>query len=323
MTRYIIRRCLLIIPTLFGGAVLVFVLLRLAPGVVCEVKLLGEGQAVDEREIDQCREELGIDDPPGEQFMRMLIRFATFDFGRSMFSGRKITEALAARYELTLQLALMALMVSVGIGLPLGIISAMRRNTGIDYAVRVFAMAGVSIPNFWLGMMLILSMLILSQWLFGEPMLTPIVYVSFWNDPLYNLSHMVLPAFISGYSGAAILTRMTRSSLLEVLGEDYIRTAYAKGLVARLIRTRHALRNALLPVVTLIGLELAGLMGGLLITEQLFNLNGIGNLFREAVEQKDFDLIQAMVLIVVFTFTFVNLLVDIAYAWLDPRVRYA
>ncbi len=322
MTKYVIRRCLLIIPTLLGGAILVFALIRLVPGDICEVRLVGEGEAIDEREIELCREELGLNAPLDEQFGRMLVQMATFDFGRSMWTGRDITQSIVSRYELTLQLALMTVMVSITIGIPLGILSAVRRNTLVDYGVRIFAMTGAAIPNFWFGIMLILTLLIVTQWVLGEPVMTPLIFVSIWEAPLQNLSQMLLPAIVAGYSGAAIITRMTRSSMLEVLHEDYIRTARSKGLRERIIRNRHAIKNAFLPVVTLIGLELAGLVGGLLITEQLFNLNGIGTLFVEAVEQKDLDLVQAMVLIVIFTFAVINLVVDLTYAWLDPRIRY-
>jgi len=314
VTKYVIRRCLLIIPTLLGGAILVFALMRLVPGDICEVRLVGEGEAIDEREIELCREELGLNAPLDAQLGRMLVQMATFDFGRSMWTGRDITQSIVSRYELTLQLALMTVMVSVTIGIPLGILSAVRRNTLVDYGVRIFAMTGAAI--------LILTLLIVTQWIVGEPIMTPLIFVSFWEAPLQNLSQMLLPAIVAGYSGAAIITRMTRSSMLEVLREDYIRTARSKGLRERTIRNHHAIKNAFLPVVTLIGLELAGLVGGLLITEQLFNLNGIGTLFIEAVEQKDLDLVQAMVLIVIFTFAVINLLVDLTYAWLDPRIRY-
>ncbi len=322
MTKYVIRRCLLIIPTLLGGAILVFALMRLVPGDICEVRLVGEGEAIDEREIELCREELGLNAPLDAQFGRMLVQMATFDFGRSMWTGRDITQSIVSRYELTLQLALMTVMVSVTIGIPLGILSAVRRNTLVDYGVRIFAMTGAAIPNFWFGIMLILTLLIVTQWIVGEPIMTPLIFVSFWEAPLQNLSQMLLPAIVAGYSGAAIITRMTRSSMLEVLREDYIRTARSKGLRERTIRNHHAIKNAFLPVVSLIGLELAGLVGCLLITEQLFILNGIGTLFIEAVEQKDLDLVQAMVLIVIFTFAVINLLVDLTYAWLDPRIRY-
>lgn len=323
MTAYILKRCVLIVPTLLGAACLVFALMRLVPGDVCEVKLVGEGQSVAEEEIEACRDELGLSAPVAVQFGQMIMTFVTFDFGKSMWTGRDITETLAARYELTLQLATMTLIVSVTLGIPLGIISAIKRQTLIDYAVRIFAMAGASIPSFWFGIMVIITLLVVSQWLFGEPIMTPIVFVSIWDDPLQNLSQMLLPALVAGYSGAAILTRMTRSAMLEVLYEDYMRTARSKGLPERIIYYRHAIKNAFLPVITLIGLEFAGLIGGLLVTEQLFNLNGFGNLFVEAVEQKDLDLVQAMVLFVVFAFAFINLAVDLLYGWLDPRIRYS
>jgi len=323
VSKYVVKRCLLIVPTLLGAALLVFLLMRLVPGDICEVTLLGEGAQVSEGAIESCRQALGLNAPPTTQFFNMVVGFVTFDLGDSLWTGRPITHELRLRFELTVQLALMTVVISVLIGVPLGVLSAVKRQTMVDYVVRTFAIAGEAIPSFWLGLMIILSILIGTQIFLGEPMMPPIIYVPIWEDPAANLAQLMLPAIATGYRSSAVLTRMTRSAMLEVLREDFIRTARAKGLVEGVIRRRHALKNAMLPVVTLIGMELAFLIGGLVVTEQVFNLNGLGQLFVDAVELKDYTLVQTMVMLVVLTFVVVNLVVDLFYAWLDPRIHYS
>lgn len=323
MSKYVVKRCLLIVPTLLGAALLVFLLMRLVPGDICEVTLLGEGAQVSEGAIESCRQALGLNAPPTTQFVNMVVGFVTFDLGDSLWTGRPITHELRLRFELTVQLALMTVVISVLIGVPLGVLSAVKRQTMVDYVVRTFAIAGEAIPSFWLGLMIILSILIGTQIFLGEPMMPPIIYVPIWEDPAANLAQLMLPAIATGYRSSAVLTRMTRSAMLEVLREDYVRTARAKGLVEGVIRRRHALKNAMLPVVTLIGMELAFLIGGLVVTEQVFNLNGLGQLFVDGVELKDYTLVQTMVMLVVLTFVVVNLVVDLFYAWLDPRIHYS
>ncbi|HUL94208.1 MAG TPA: ABC transporter permease, partial [Burkholderiales bacterium] len=202
------------------------------------------------------------------------------------------------------------------LAIPLGVIAALKQDTWVDYAVRVFSIAGLAMPSFWLGIVLILVLLIFFHWL------PPMVFTPFWVDPWENLAQLIWPALAVGYRYSAVATRMTRSAMLEVLREDYIRTARAKGLWLRLILVRHALKNAMLPVVTVIGLEFAFLLGGLVVTEQVFNLNGLGMLFVEAISHRDYTLTQALVLLVASVFILVNFLTDVAYAWLDPRIRY-
>ncbi len=249
--------------------------------------------------------------------------FVRFDLGTSMWTGQPIGYELGLRFELSLQVAIMATLVSIIISIPLGTISAVRQDTWIDYVVRTFSIAGIAMPSFWLGILIILGLLIGTQAWFGEPWMPPIQYVPLWVDPGYNLSMLIWPAVATGYRYAAVATRMTRSALLEVLREDYVRTARAKGLFEKVIINRHALKNSLLPVVTVIGIEFAFLMGGLVVTEQVFNLNGLGKLFVESVINNDYTLTQALVMVVVTVFVFVNFLVDLFYAWLDPRIRYA
>lgn len=311
------------IPTLIGAACLVFFLLRLIPGDVCELRLAGSGLYADPEQIELCRQNLGLNDPILVQFGSFILGLATFDFGNSMWTGRPITYELGLRFQLSLQVALMATAVTILIAIPLGTISAVRQNTWIDYVVRTFSIAGIAIPSFWLGILIILGLLITTQAWFGQAWMPPIDYVPIWEDPLRNLSQLIWPAVATGYRYSAVATRMTRSTLLEVLREDYVRTARAKGLMEKIIINRHALKNALLPVVTIIGIEFAFLMGGLVVTEQVFNLNGLGKLFVESVTNQDFAMTQALVMIVVVVFVFTNFVVDVMYAWLDPRIRYS
>jgi len=317
MTRYIAKRFLLMIPTLLGVAVLVFVLLRVLPGDVVEMRFAsGQNQFVDQKMLDAERAKLGLDKPIWQQFRDYLTGLLRLDLGRSMWTGSPITEEIKLRFALSLQLALMATLVATVLAIPLGILAALRQDTWVDYAVRVFSIAGLAMPSFWLGIVLILGLLVVFKWL------PPMVYTPFWVDPWQNLAQLVWPAVAVGYRYSAVATRMTRSAMLEVLREDYIRTARAKGLWTKLILTRHALKNALLPVLTVIALEFAFLLGGLVVTEQVFNLNGLGLLFVQAIAHRDYTLTQALVLLVATVFIVVNLMVDLAYAWIDPRIRF-
>jgi peptide/nickel transport system permease protein len=317
MTRYLAKRFLLMIPTLLGVAVLVFVLLRILPGDVVEMRFAsGQNQFVDQKMLDAERAKLGLDKPVWQQFVAYLTGLLRLDLGQSMWTGAPITEEIKLRFALSLQLSLMATLVATVLAIPLGIVAALRQDTWIDYAVRVFSIAGLAMPSFWLGIVLILGLLVVFKWL------PPMVYTPFWVDPWQNLAQLVWPAVAVGYRYSAVATRMTRSAMLEVLREDYIRTARAKGLWTKLILTRHALKNAMLPVLTVIALEFAFLLGGLVVTEQVFNLNGLGLLFVQAIAHRDYTLTQALVLLVAATFIIVNFLVDLTFAWIDPRIRY-
>jgi len=316
MHRYILKRLLLMIPTLFGVAVLVFLMLRVAPGDIVELKYAGTGAFAPKEAIEQERAQLGLDKPLWRQFISWIWGIVRFDFGNSMWTGRPITQEIAVRLELSLELAVMATLVAIFLSIPLGALAALKQDTWIDYFVRVFSIAGLAIPSFWLGIIIILGFLIFFKWL------PPLTFTSFWVDPKANLMQLIWPALAVGYRYSAVATRMTRSAVLEVLREDYIRTARAKGLWEKVILVRHALKNALLPVITVIGLEFAFLIGGLVVTEQVFNLNGIGMLFVESITRRDYTMTQALVLLVSFVFIFVNFVVDLIYAWLDPRIRY-
>ncbi|MEX2198141.1 MAG: ABC transporter permease, partial [Burkholderiales bacterium] len=310
-------RMLLMIPTLLGVAVLIFLLLRVVPGDVVEARYMGQGSQFTSQDLmDIERKKLGLDQPKWKQFTTWMWGIMRLDFGVSMWTGSPITEEIKLRFALSLQLAIMATVVATLLAIPLGILAAVKQDTWIDYAVRIFSIAGLAMPSFWLGILMILVMLIFFKWL------PPMVYTPFWVNPWDNLAQLIWPALAVGYRYSAVATRMMRSAMLEVLREDYIRTARAKGLWLKLILSRHAMKNAMLPVITVVGLEFAFLLGGLVVTEQVFNLNGLGLLFVEAISHRDYTLTQALVLIVAAVFILVNFLTDIAYAWLDPRIRY-
>ncbi|MGE0421984.1 MAG: ABC transporter permease [Reyranellaceae bacterium] len=323
MYRYIVTRLLVAIPTLLGAAALVFALMRLIPGDVCVIRLGSGGAHVNQDAVDACRLELGLNNSLLVQFLDFLWSYLTFDFGKSMWSGNPVIQEIGVRLPVSLQIALMATVIAVFIAIPLGTISALKENTWLDHVVRVVAIAGIATPSFWLGIMSLVLVLDVTYWTTGKPWMPPIDYRPFWQDPLYNLTVVMLPAITVGYRYSAVTMRLTRSAMLEVLREDYIRTARAKGLLEKIIVNRHALKNALLPVVTLIGIEFAFLIGGLVVTEQVFNINGIGRLLVLSVQNQDNVLTQALVMLIVIVFIVTNLVVDVLYAWLDPRIRYA
>ncbi|MBI2752662.1 MAG: ABC transporter permease [Betaproteobacteria bacterium] len=317
MAYYIFKRLLAIIPTLLGVAVLIFLLLRVVPGDVVEARYMGQGGQFQSQELMQIeRKKLGLDQPLWKQFTTWMAGLARLDFGLSMWTGSPITEEIKLRFALSLQLAIMASLTAQLLAIPLGILAAMKQDTWVDYAVRVFSIAGLAMPSFWLGILMILGMLIVFKWL------PPMVFTPLWVNPWENLAQLIWPALAVGYRYSAVGTRMMRSAMLEVLREDYIRTARAKGLWLKLILARHALKNAILPVLTVMSLEFAFLLGGLVVTEQVFNLNGLGMLFVEAISHRDYTLTQALVMLVATAFLIVNFVVDIAYAWIDPRIRY-
>jgi peptide/nickel transport system permease protein len=323
MYRYIIKRLLLLVPTLLGGAALVFMMMRLIPGDICLVRLGSGGTTFTAEALAACRAEAGLDQSIPMQFLSFVWGLVRFDLGTSMWSGKPVVQEIATRFPVSLEVALVATIIATLIAIPLGTISALRQNSLVDLFVRTFSIAGIATPSFWLGIISLLVVLDLTQLFIGHPWMPPIDYVPLWQDPIRNLSIIALPAITVGYRYAAVSMRMTRSAMLEVLREDYIRTARAKGLINRIIINRHALKNAMLPVVTVIGIEFAFLIGGLVVTEQVFNLNGIGRLMVLSVQNQDYTLTQALVMMVVVISVLANLVVDLLYAWLDPRIRFA
>jgi peptide/nickel transport system permease protein len=317
MLRYTINRLLLMIPTLLGVAVLVFVLLRIMPGDIVEMRFLMEGGQVSPEALAAERMRLGLDKALWLQFVDWMTGIFVGDFGFSMWTGRPVIDEISSRLALSMQVAIMATILAVMISIPLGTLAALFKDRWIDHVIRVFAIAGLAVPSFWLGMLMILLLLHNFGWI------PPLTFTPIYEDPWKNLSQLIWPALAVGYRYSAVATRMTRSTLLEVMQEDYIRTARAKGLFEKLIVRRHAMRNAMLPVVTVIGLEFAFLIGGLVVTEQVFNLNGIGKLFVETVTRADYTMVQALVMLVAAFFIVVNFVVDLLYAVFDPRVRYS
>ena len=316
MLQYALRRILLVIPTLIAVAILVFLVLRVVPGDIVEIKMTAEGGIVSQEEIERERERLGLNEPLYKQFISYMVGLPQGDLGIALWTERPVAQEIGSRIALSFELAILSTILAVLIAFPLGTISALYRGTGLDYVIRLLTIGGIAVPSFWLGMLLIMF----SISVFGK--LPPLGTVSLFEDPLTNLYQLIWPALSVGYRYSSVVARMLRSSILEVLSEDYIRTARAKGVLERLVIVKHGMRNALLPTVTVIGLEFAFLLGGLVVTESVFNLNGIGKLFVDSVVRNDLNLLQGLVLTVATCFVFVNLIVDLLYAALDPRIRY-
>ena len=316
MTRYLIRRAIQVVPVLFGVSVAVFLMLRLIPGDVVDLILGTEGAASPER-MAQLRALFGLDRPFHEQYLTWLGGLLGGDLGRSIRTSRPILPDILARLPVTLQLASMAMLLSLCFALPLGVLSAVRRYSRADSLIRVVGLIGLSIPNFWLA-----SMMILAVSSFARGVLPTSGYTSPAQDLVGNLRSMLLPSIALAVANMAILMRMTRSSMLEVLRQEYVNTARSKGLVERTVVYRHALRNALIPVVTIAGVQVGYLLGGAIIVEQIFALPGVGTLILNGILQRDYPVVQAGVLFVAASFVLVNLAVDVLYAYLDPRIHY-
>ena len=315
MRRYIVGRLLLMIPTLIGVAILTFVIMRAVPGDI--VALRYAGSSVPQEVIDQERHILGLDKPMWAQFVDWMTSISHLDLGQSLWTGHSVVEEVQVRMPLSIELAMLATLFAVALAIPLGVVAALKQDSWVDYAIRVFSIGGLAMPSFWIGIMMVLITLTLWGWA------PPVVFTPLFDDPVANLAGLILPAVAVGYRYSAVSMRMTRSTVLEVLREDYVRTARAKGLRETIVVVRHALRNALLPVVTVVSLEFAFLIGGLVVTEQVFNLNGIGKLLVDAVAHRDYPLIQALVLLLASVFVLVNFVVDLVYVVLDPRIRYS
>src|SRR5574342_250531 len=316
MRTYLAKRVLLIIPTLLGVASLVFVIMRVIPGDVALLILGGDSAQIDRAQLAAMHRRLGLDQPLVVQFGKWLWAVLHFDFGASLWTGRPVVEELLVRLPLSLELAVLATIVAVLMAIPFGMLAAVRQDSWLDYVIRVISIGGLAIPSFWAGILVILLLVIYFGW--GPPL----EYTPPWIDPWANFQQMIWPVLTVGYRYAAVTTRMTRSTVLEVLREDYIRTAWAKGLRERAVVVRHALKNSMLPVVTLIGTEFAFLIGGLVVTETVFTLNGVGRFVVDAVAHRDYPVVQALVFLIAFGFVVVNLLIDLTYAWFDPRIRY-
>jgi peptide/nickel transport system permease protein len=317
MQAYIVRRLLALIPTLFFASLIVFVTVRLIPGSVIDLMLAQNDISADKLSRNQLISALGLDKPMWEQYASWIGGILLHgDFGRSLWQSTPVAELLLARLPVTFELGLMALIVALIVAIPIGAYSAVRQDTAGDYIGRSFSILMLAVPSFWMGTMV---MVFPSIWWGWSP---EVKFVAFRDGPLHNLSQMILPAIILGTSLSAVTMRLTRTMMLEVLRQDYIRTAWAKGLSESLIVSRHALRNALIPVVTLIGLQAPLLIGGAVIMEQIFVIPGMGLLLLDAVSQRDYPIITGVFLIVGVAVMLINLLVDLSYGLLDPKVRY-
>ena len=315
MRIYVVKRLIIAGVTLLGMSVLIFVLMRLAPGNITDIIFESAGY-VDEADRRRLEAELGIDRPVVVQYARWLGDFLRGDLGKSYRYDLPAWEVIKPRLPVTLELAVLSLGFSVLFGVPAGVISAIRRGRPLDYALRVFSLAGLSMPSFWLGMIVIL-LLVRSLGLI--PSMT---YVSPFENVRANLFQFLLPALAVGYRSSALIMRITRSTMLEVLREDYIRTAWAKGQQERLVVWRHAFKNASLPVITLIGIEFAFLIGGLIVTETVFNLPGVARYLVDAIQVRDYPIVQNLAMLIAVVVVLANLTVDLLYTWLDPRIKY-
>lgn len=313
MTAYIIRRLLLLIPVLLVVGIIVFTLIHLTPGDPASM-MLGRDATIEQKEA--LRERLGLDEPFHVQFVTWFTDVLRLDFGDSLFTSQPVTTELRARAQPTGLLTIYALTLSVLIAIPAGVIAAVRRNSIVDRLLMVVSISGAAIPGFFFGIMLILLFAVILGWLPSGG------YVDIQDDPVEHFKYMILPVFTLGFSAAGLLARLVRSTMLDVLNQDFVRTAYSKGLPGRNVVLRHALRNAMIPTMTLIGISFAGMLGGSVVIETVFNIPGMGRLLVQSVVRRDFPVVQAAVLVIATIEVLVMLLVDILYVYVDPRIRY-
>jgi peptide/nickel transport system permease protein len=314
--KYLAKRLLLTIPTLLGVTLLVFTLVRLIPGDLTDL-LIGPELYGGAEYRAELRAKYGLDQPIYVQYARWLGEVFQGNLGSSLRNNEPIAKTLMIRFPLTLELAVLSVALSAIVAIPLGVLAAVRRNSKLDLVSRILAMVGLSVPNFWLAAMLLLVTSVVFRW---QPNLR---LVPFWEDPLTNLSQLWMPTVALSLALMAIVMRMTRSAMLEVLRQDYMQTARAKGLQPRVIMVRHALKNAFIPVLTVLGIQLGALLGGTVVIEVVFGLPGLGRLLLDSITARDYPVIQGTVLFIAVVFVLINLLVDLLYAYVDPRIRYS
>jgi peptide/nickel transport system permease protein len=315
MAQYLLRRLLLIIPVLFIVSVLVFGAVRIIPGDVCRLVL--QTPEVSEEQCKVVKESLGLDKPAVHQYLDWISGILQGDFGKSMISKRDVWGEITSRMRLTIELSVLSGFFAVIIAIPIGVYSALKQDKLADYLLRFITIGWLSMPSFWVATMLVTFP---AKWWGYSP---PVGYVHIWEDPMKNLEQLYQPAISLGLALSASLARLTRSSMLEVLRQDYVRTARAKGLRERVVLSRHALKNAMLPVVTLFGLQFGFILGGTVVLEQIYALPGLGTLLLQSVNLKDYTTVQGLVVIFAVLIVFINLVVDLSYGWFDPRVRYS
>ncbi len=318
MRDYLLRRLVLFVPTIIGASLVVFFLVRVAPGDPALAILQGSlGQnPFSQKDYEKLRKFMGLDEPMPVQYAKWFGSIIRGDLGESSIYRIPVSDILRRRFPVTLELTVLALAFTWTVAIPVGILSALKQDTWIDYILRVFSIVGVSMPLFWTGILILFALVVFFDWF------PPVPFRSFQDDPWNNLQTMIWPAVALGYFAVAVLSRMVRSTMLEVLREDYIRTARSKGLVERVVVLRHAFKNSMLPVITLMGLQLAAIISGTVVLERIFSIPGMGNLILRAVTENDYYALQATVLAYAFVFLVLNLIVDLSYGWLDPRVRY-
>jgi len=316
MRNFVIQRLAALVPTLLGVSVIVFLVIHLIPGDTITA-MIGTQYKLTEAQAASLRAYFGLDKPLWEQYLRWILAAARGDLGFSVRSGQSVMSEILRRFPVTLELALFSMAIALTLGLPIGILSAVRRDTPVDLFGLLFALVGLALPNFWLGTLIILVLSVV----FGI-MPNSGDYVSFTEAPLKNLSQLFFPAITLGFAFTASIMRTTRSAMLEVLRQDYVRTARGKGVLERNVIVTHSLRNALIPLITIIGVEFGYLLGGAVIVENVFALPGIGRLIINGIDQRDYAVVQGTVLFVAICFVCINLLVDIIYAYSDPRIRY-
>lgn len=313
MATYILRRLALLLPVLIVVGVVVFTLIHLTPGDPAAVIL---GPEASQEDVERLRDQLGLNEPLPVQFVDWFVGAMRLDFGESLFLGIPVHEALLDRAQPTLLLTFYALTLQILIGVPAGVLAATRRNSVLDRVLMILSVGGAAIPTFFMGILLIMLFAVAFRWLPAQG------FIEINEDPVQHFKYMIMPAFALGVSSAGLLARLVRSSMLDVLREDYIRTAYAKGLRERRIVVGHALRNALIPAITVIGTSLGGLLGGAVVTETVFNIPGMGRLVVQSIARRDFPIIQGAVMTIAGIYVLANLLVDILYVYIDPRLRY-
>jgi peptide/nickel transport system permease protein len=313
MRQYVIKRLLLVLPTLLIITLIVFALTRLIPGDVVELMFQEQGYA---RDVAAMRAVLGLDRPIHLQYLSWLGDVLRGDFGTSLWTKNPVLEEILYRLPVTLELGVLAMLCAVCMAIPIGVLAAIRQDTIQDYAARSFAIGGLSIPNFWLATIAI----VLPAYYFGWT--PPIQFVKFADDPWRHLGQFLLPAFILGLSSGASVMRLTRAMMLEVLRQDYVRTAWSKGLQERVVVLKHALRNAIIPVITILGIQLAQVAGGTVIMESIFGLPGMGKFLFDALLQRDYPVVQGVNLLLASIIVMMNLVTDLTYALIDPRIRY-
>ena len=319
MGTYVVKRLLLFIPTLIVVSIIIFTILRIVPGDPAVAMLAGPGGEGNftKEQLERLRESLGTNEPILTQYVKWVGDLFQGDLGTSFWNNRAVTEEIKNRFPITLQLAVMSIIITFVVAIPIGVLTAVKQDTWVDYVGKIFTVGGVSMPTFWVGILILFFLVRFFNWL------PPLFYADLWDDPFTNFQQMIFPALALGYYNTAFIARLTRSAMLEILREDYMRTARSKGLREHTVVLRHGLKNALLPVLTVSGWQFGVLLSGAVLIEIIFLVPGMGQLIVDSVGRRDYEVIQAVVMLSVAVVLTLNLIVDLVYAWIDPKVRYS